>query len=113
MNEMNDAGRVDLEALAPERWEERVAATLLRVEPLLVARRRDPLTLIASWSRHLLIAAAVAIAILIPAELVLEVREADAERVQRLVHFSTRAALGADAPTGAELARALGHDLQP
>lgn len=113
MSEMNDARPVDLKALEPEGWEVVVEATLRRTDDLLAARRRDPLTLIASWSRGVTISAVVAVAILIPVEVALEVRENESERVQTLVRMSAQTALGAEAPTGEDLSRALGHDLLP
>lgn len=113
MSETNETVAADLRALEPENWDVVVDATLRRAEASLAARRRDPLTLIASWSRSVMIGAAVTIAILIPVEVALEGREAEAARVETLVHLSTRTALGAGAPTGEELSRALGHDLLP
>jgi hypothetical protein len=107
----NDQDRVDLSALEPRGWPAVLDATLRRLDATLTSRRKDPLTLIASWSRSLTIGAGVMVAVLIPVELALEVREGQAEPVQRLVTLSTRAALGAQSPTGEELSRALGHDL--
>lgn len=113
MSKMNDSASVDLKALEPEGWEVVLKQTLRRTDELLAARRRDPLTLIASWSRGVTISAFVAVAILIPVEVALETREYESERVQTLVRLSTQTALGAQALTGEDLSRALGHDLLP
>ena len=108
---MDEPGRVDLSALdpeqTPERWREVVDGTLQRVDEVLVARPRDPLTLIASWSRSLTLTGAMVIILLIPVELALESREARAEQVQTLVRLSTETALGEEMPTGAELSAAI------
>jgi hypothetical protein len=97
----------------PERWRAVVEATLLRVDAVLATRPRDPLSLIASWSRPLTLAACLALALLIPIEIMLERREAGTEQLQTLVRLSTQTALGEGLPTGAELSRALGHDTLP
>ena len=110
---MKEQEPVDLSPLEPERWETVVEATLRRVDAVLAARPQDPLTLIASWSRSLSIGAAVVVALLVPAELLLESREARAEQVDSLVQLTTRAALGERPPTGAELSRALGQGALP
>ena len=110
---MNEQDPVDLSPLEPERWDAVVEDTLRRVDAVLAARPQDPLTLIASWSRALTIGAAVVVALLAPVELALERREARAEQVDSLVRLTTRATLGAQPPTGAELSRALGQGLLP
>lgn len=110
---MNEDERIDLRALEPVDWPGTVQGTLRRLERVLATRERDPLTLIASWSRSLTIGAIMVVAVLIPVEVALEVREAETERIQTLVRFSTRTALGEEPPTGEELLRALGHDLVP
>ena len=108
---MDDSDRIDLSALDPcanpERWRAVVDATLQRVDVALAARPRDPLTLIASWSRTLLASSALIVLVLIPVELALESREARAEQVQTLVRLSTETALGEAMPTGAELSAAI------
>jgi hypothetical protein len=107
-----DEAPFDLSPLDPmrdePRWRAVVDRTLARVDAVVAerARREDPLDLIASWRRPLLVAAAAAIALLVPAELALERREARARRVERLVAVSSRVAQGA-APTGADFRRAL------
>lgn len=114
---MNQNNAVDLSALdpmrEPERWQAVVDGTLRRVDAVMMARQRDPLGLIASWSRSLTVAAGLMVAALIPVELALELREANAEQVASLVRLSTETALGEGPPTGEELSRALGHDLLP
>jgi hypothetical protein len=112
---MDELKRLDLSALdpagEPERWRALVDATLQRVDVVLASRRRDPLTLIASWSRSLIVAAGMMVLLLIPVEIALERREASAEQVRTLVRLSTSAALGEQQPSGEELSRALGRDL--
>lgn len=97
----------------PDRWQGVVDATMLRVDAVLIARARDPLTLIASWSRSLVVVATAILAVVVPAELALELREENSERVRTLVRLSTQTALGEQPPTGEELSRMLGHDLLP
>ena len=97
----------------PERWRDVVAATRLRVDAALAQRADDPIALIAGWRRPLLVAAAAAIALLVPVELYLETREPRAEQVERLVALSSdRDAAGA-APSGAEFLRALAAKERP
>ena len=108
---MDDETRLDLSPLDPgvdpAGWQGFLAGTLQRVDTVLAEREgpEGPMLVIASWRRRLLFAAAAALAMLIPAEIVLELREARAERVQRLVAISTH--WGATPPTGAEFLRAL------
>lgn len=108
---MNDDTRLDLTPLDPLddplRWEGFVAGTLQRVDAVLAEREgpESPMLVIASWRRRLLLAAAAALALLVPAEIVLELREARHERVERLVAVSTH--WGATPPTRAEFLRAL------
>ena len=110
---MNEEERIDLRALEAADWPGMVQGTLRRLEHVLASRQRDPLTLIASWSRSLTIGAMLVVAVLIPVEVALEGREVETERIQTLVRFSTRTALGEEPPTGEELLRALGHGLVP
>lgn len=104
---------LDLSALDPrrdpERWRAVVEGTRTRVDAVLETRAGgdDPLDVLASWRRPLLVAAAAAILALIPAEIALERREAEMERVQRLVAISHWAS-PAQRPTGADFLRALG-----
>ena len=108
---MTDHDRLDLSALDPardpEHWERVMAATLIRVDAVLSRRIDDPLTAIAVWKRPLLVAAGVALALLIPIELALELRESRAEQVERLVSLSSRWEDGRTPPSGAEFLRAL------
>jgi len=116
---MNDDERLDLSALDqerdPARWRATVERTLARVDALLDerARRQDPLTLIAGWSRPLLTGAAMAVAVLVPVELALERREAGAEQVERLVSLSTDWAVEGRRPSAEELVRVLGGEATP
>jgi hypothetical protein len=107
---MNDDDRFDFSALDPmrdpEHWREVVATTLGRVDAALDRRTADPLATIVGWKRPLLIAAAVAVALLVPVELALELREPRAEQVQRLVSLSIDWG-GDDPPSGAAFLRAL------
>jgi hypothetical protein len=108
---MDDETRLDLSPLDPGAdpvaWREFLARTQQRVDAVLTEREgpEGPMLVIASWRRRLLLAAAAALAMLVPAEIVLELRETRAERVQRLVAVSTH--WGATPPTGAEFLRAL------
>lgn len=104
--------RLDLSALAPapDRWRAVMDGALARADAALAerARRHDPLALIAGWRRPLLAAAAAALLLLVPVEMALEAREDRAERVRGLVSLTTAWASGAQAPTGADLLRAVG-----
>ena len=108
---MDDDSRLDLSPLDPgadpARWQAFLSRTLLRVDAILAEREESesPMLVIAGWRRRLLLAAAAALAMLVPAEIVLELREARVERLQRLVAVSTH--WGATPPTGAEFLRAL------
>ena len=110
---MKDDDRLDLLALHvgrdPAHWRAVLSTTLRRVDTVLAerARRQDPLQLIAEWVRPVLLAAAVAIAVLVPVEFALERREANAVRVQQLVSLSTAWAHGGQQPSGAELLRTM------
>ena len=104
---------VDLSALDPlrdeVRWRSVMNATMARVDTVLAARthRDHPLDLIASWRRPLTAAAAIAVALLVPAEIALERREARMERVERLVEISS-GLLDGRRPAGADFLRAVG-----
>jgi len=112
---MNEEDRLDLSALdplrEPERWRGVVESTRARIDAVMEERerRRGPLLLIAGWTRPLLAAAAIAVALLIPLELALEAREAHAERVERLVSLSTEWTPGDAPPSAAEFVRVLGE----
>lgn len=107
---MTEEDRVDLSALDPandaNRWQAILESTRLRAEVVVARRAEDPLWTIAAWSRPILIAVAVALALLIPVELALEAREPRVEQVERLVDLSTDLA-AASAPSGADFLRAL------
>jgi hypothetical protein len=116
---MNDPDRLDLSALDPLRdpahWRAVVGETMARVNLVLERRvpREDPFTLIASWARPVLLTAAGILTLLIPAEIALEAREAQVERLRRLVALSEQVASDVPAPTGAEFLRALGERRVP
>ena len=114
---MSENDRLDLSALDPAadpaRWRGVMDATLGRVDLVLRSRRQDPLTLIASWSRPLLVSAGVAVAALIPLETALDARERREEQVRRLVDLSVVVDQAAAAPTGADFRRALAVGAQP
>ena len=113
---MSDDARVDLSALDPmedpARWQRVLDDVQRRVDAVLAERsgQARPLIVIASWRRRLMLAAAVVIAVLVPAELALEAREEEQERVRRLVAVSVLWDDGR--PTGAEFLRALGERAQ-
>ena len=110
-----DEPRLNLRALDPmedpPHWHSVVASTMARVDAVLAARTAadDPLDLIARWRRPLLVAAAAAVALLIPAEIALERREARTERVERLVEISTGWSSG-KAPAVSDFLRAIGAE---
>lgn len=114
---MDEHRPVDFSALdpmqEPEHWQTVVDTTLQRVDNVFAASPENALMLIASWRRRLVLAAAIAIALLVPVEFVLEKRESAVEQIQILVRLSTRSALGEGPPSGAELSRALGSDAMP
>jgi len=95
----------------PPHWHSVFAATMARVDIVLAARAHadDPLDLIARWHRPLLATAAAAVALLIPAEVALERREARMERVERLVEISTGWSNGR-APAVSDFLRAIGAE---
>ena len=105
---MTEEDRVDLSALEPDpdRWQAIIAATRLRAEVVVERRVEDPLWTIAMWSRPILVAGAVALALLIPVEMALEAREPRVEQVERLVQLSTERAEPSP-PSGADFLRAL------
>ena len=108
---MNAEEPLDLSPLDPmqdpDRWNEVVQRTQARVDLILATRQRDPLMLIAGWSRTLMLAAAIVILALIPVELLLERREAKVEQIELLSQLAVASVRGESAPTGAELSRVL------
>jgi hypothetical protein len=111
---MNDDDSFDFSALDPmrdpERWQRVVAATRIRVEAALDRRPSDPLSAIAAWKRQLLIAAGIALVLIVPVEVALELREPEAEQVQRLVSLSIAGGRAEQPPSGAEFLRALAEE---
>lgn len=108
---MNDRDRIDLSALDPmrdpEHWRALVSATLTRVDAVLPKPPDDPFVLIAAWSRPMLIAASIALAVLIPVELALERRDDRMEQVERLVSLSADWDHGEAPPSAEQFLRAL------
>ena len=109
---MNEDDRLDLSPLDPmrdpARWRAVVDSTMSRVDAVLGQRAaQDPLTLIAHWTRPLLLATAATLAVLVPVELALEAREREAEQVERLVALSSAIDEGEQPPSSAEFLRAL------
>jgi hypothetical protein len=111
---MIDDEKLDLSALDPARdptrWQAVVDATLRRVDVVLAHRSMreiDAFDLIASWRRSLVAAAAVVLAVLIPAEIALEIRESRAEAIHRLAVLSASSAQHHQAPTAAEILRTI------
>jgi hypothetical protein len=109
--------KIDLSPLDPdrdpERWQSIVTATMVRVDAALESRgpsSEDALMTIAGWSRQLLFAAAAGLAILIPVEIALELRESRAEAAQRLAAVSIAWAEGEATPRGSEILRALADE---
>jgi hypothetical protein len=116
---MNERDPIDFSPLDPlrdpARWEGVVAATLARVDAVLAERERrhDPLALIATWRRPVLLAASVALALLIPVEVLLERRETRAEQVERLVAISSTLGRVERAPSASDFLRALAAERTP
>jgi len=109
-----DTGKLDLSPLDPERdaehWQATVDRLLERVDTAMEQRSQrqdDALQLIASWRRPLLVAAAIAIVILIPVEIALELNESRDEPVTRLAAMSASWAEADETPSGAEILRAI------
>jgi hypothetical protein len=116
---MNEQDPIDLSPLDPmrdrARWDGVMAATLARVDAVLAERERrhDPLTLIATWRRPVLLAASVALTVLIPVELLLELRETRMEQVERLVAISSSLDRADRQPSAADFLRALAAEPTP
>jgi len=114
---MSENDRLDLSALDPmrdrERWERVVSATTVRAEMAVARRGEDALTTIASWTRPLLLAAAIALLVLVPIEVALEAREPRSEQVERLVTLSAGLHESDAPPSGAEFLRALTAEETP
>ena len=113
---MSGNDRLDLSPLDPAadaaRWRAVMDATLERVEVVLRARRADPLTLIASWSRPLLVSAGVAAAVLVPVQVALDARDRREEQVRALVDLSVVVDHADTPPSGADFRRALAEGIR-
>jgi hypothetical protein len=96
-----------------KRWEGVVERTRERASLAVAAGQpQGPLLVIADWVRPILAAAALALAILVPAEVALEWREERREQVARLVRLTT--ALSPERPpTASDFLRALGERMRP
>ena len=102
--------KIDFSPLEPRDWDRVSARTMSRVEAVLedrMSRADDPLALIASWSRSVLAAAAVILAVVIPAEIALELRESRAEPVHRLASLSVEAVQRDEPLSGSEILRTI------
>ncbi len=112
-----DERPIDLSALATSAdeaaWDAFVGRTVARAERAIALRAESPTYVIASWSRPLLAAAAVMVALLVPVELLLEARERRAEQVERLVTLSVGWGSGRLAPSASDLRRALAPEALP
>jgi len=109
-----ETDKVDLTALDPMadpgRWQAFVEATLARADGVLDARRdseNDAFSLIARWRRPLMAAAAVLLAVLVPAEFLLEEREARVEAAHRLATVSITWVERSQGPSGTEILRTI------
>lgn len=95
---MNDDDRVDLSALklTHSEFESFLDSTLARADDNLRMRRRqgDLALIVTGWRREILAAAAILIAILIPVEIALELREQPGQRIATLAQASADAARG-------------------
>ena len=109
----HDEEPLDLSALAADdlHWRRVFHATLARVDDTLVARS-SPWTVLASWSRPVLAAAAAVTVLLIPVEFALERRERYAETVDALVDLSTGAVRDGRHPGPDDLARTAAGSVQ-
>jgi hypothetical protein len=114
---MIDDEKLDLSALDPgrdsARWQTVVDETLRRVDAVLAKRSRrevDAFDLIASWRRSLVAAAAVVLAVLIPAEIALEIRESRAEAIHRLAVLSASSAHRQQSPAAVEILRTIADE---
>jgi hypothetical protein len=114
---MIDDEKLDLSALDPARdprhWQAVIGETLRRVDVVLAKRSMreiDAFDLIASWRRSLVAAAALVLAVLIPAEIALEIRESRAEAIHRLAVLSASSAQRHQAPTAVEIFRTIANE---
>jgi len=102
---MTNDERIDLSTLAPDpgRWNAAVRGTLRRVDEAMARRGDDPFTQIVRWRRRVLAAAAAVIAVVVPAELWLEHREAPVGAGEAVADLSVDALRGGARPSGADL----------
>ena len=115
---MRDDEQLDLSSLDPMHdaghWDAVIQRTMARVAPTLRERADGaPLVVIGGWVKPVLAAAAVLLALLVPAELALEAREVRVERVERLVTLSAAWQPTDPPPSGAEFVRVLAERMQP
>ena len=106
--------RLDLSSIDPlhdpSRWESVMQATMKGVDAALAARedqQQSPLYFIASWRRTLLAAAAGLLAVLIPAEIALELREQRQDEIRSIASMSISSAATDTTPTGSDILRAI------
>ena len=109
---MNDDDRLDLSPLAPDAdgaaWDALLARTLSRVDAALGRRgQQDPLTLIAGWTRSIVMSAGLMVLILIPVEFALEERESVIAQAERLAQLSAHVVRSERGASGEEVFRAL------
>ena len=107
---MSEDEKIDLSALEPRQWDAVMARMMLRVDAVIqdrYERADDPFSLIASWRRPVLAAAAVILAAIIPAEIALEKRELRVEAVHRLASLSIKAVQRHEPLSGSEILRTI------
>ncbi len=110
---MNDIDPMDLSPLGPEgsrHWQSILDGTAGDIDTVLEARHRhrnDAIVVIAGWRRPLLAAAAAVLAVLVPAEMALEAREARQDSIQLLAASSATWVASRQAPSGSEILRVI------
>lgn len=105
--------KLDLSALDPARWKAVIDETLERVYAKLDERSKcedDAFDLIVRWRRMLIAAAAVVLAVLIPAEFALEARESREEAIHRLAILSAASVQRHQSPSAAEILRTIAEE---
>ena len=107
-----DENKLDLSSLGPSPagWQSTLDATMSRVDAALRESQElpdDPFVNIAAWSRPLLLAAAAALAIIVPVEIALELKESRTEVARRLAAESVSWVVAERSPTGGEILRAM------
>ena len=108
-----EAAPVDLSVLAADErhWQQVMHATMDRVDEVLAARS-NPWTVLASWNRPVLAAAAAVVILLIPVEFALEKREQYTARVDALVDLSAGAVRDGRQPAADDIARTAAGSMQ-